>query len=400
MNSNSKKDRSIIWILGAIILGVIFALIFGEKMSVVAPIGNIFISLIKMCCVPLVMCSIALSVAKMDDMRKMGRIGGKMLTFYILTGFLAGVIGISIGFITDLGSGIVSAAAEEVTAESFSFLTVIENMVPSNVFSSMANFDMLPCIIFSIFFGIGLSMIGEMAHPVMDVMDGILQAIYKIIGIVMKVAPIGIFALISSGIGSNGAEILSALGMLIVLTGIGCFILFIIYAITTHISNKIPYSRIIPAYGKIAVTAFSTRSSAATLPLTMKTAIHELDCDEEISNFVLPIGCTMNMNGLICEFALIAVLAGNFYGSPLTVGQCIVAILVSTISGIGMPGIPQGGSIFYVVLFSAIGLPNGSLIAMLLGVEALLDMIATTANVCGDIAVASIVTASERKYRN
>lgn len=398
MKKDTKKDYSIFWILGAIVLGAVFALIFGEKMSVVAPIGNIFIKLIKMCCVPLVMCSITLSVAKMDDMRKMGRIGGKMLAFYILTGFIAGVIGIVIGFVTNLGQGITPAAAEEVTAESFSFLAVLENMVPDNVFSSMANFEMLPCIIFSIFFGVGLSMIGEKAKVVMDFMDGVLEAIYKVIGIVMKIAPIGIFALISSGIGTNGAEILSALGMLIVLTGVGCFILIFLYAIVTHGASKIPYNKIIPAYGKIAVTAFSTRSSAATLPLTMKTAVDDLGCDEEVSNFVLPIGCTMNMNGLICEFALIAVLAGNFYGSPLTIGQCIIAILIATISGIGMPGIPQGGSIFYVVLFSAIGLPNGSLIAMLLGVEALLDMIATSANVCGDMAVASIVTSSERKH--
>ncbi len=399
MSKKTKQVNPMAWVFLAIVLGIASALIWGEKMSFLAPIGNIFINLIKMCCVPLVMCSIMKAVANMNDMRKLGRIGGKMLGLYVAFGAVSGILGLILAFATNLGSGITPSNAEEVEAQSFSVLEVIVNMVPSNVFSAMSNFELLPCIVFSIFFGIALTMIGKKAEPVLEVLDGALEAIYKIIEMVMKISPIGIFALLAAGIGSSGKEVLSTLGVLIILVGIGCGLLLVIYAIVTKVSSGVPMKKIIMAYIRVAATAFSTRSSSATLPLTMTTATEDLNCDKEVASFTLPVGCTINMNGFICELCLIAVLAGNFYGSPLSLGQCLIAVVISTLSGIGMPGIPNGGAVFYVVLFGALGLPNGALIAMLLGVESLMDMICTMANVCGDMAAASVISASEGRGR-
>lgn len=395
MSEKRNKVNPMAWVFLAIVLGIASALIWGEKMSFLAPAGNIFINLIKMCCVPLVMCSIMKAVANMNDMRKLGRIGGKMLGLYIVFGAVSGILGLILAFMTNLGSGIAPSNAEEVEAQSFSVLEVIVNMVPSNVFSAMSNFELLPCIVFSIFFGIALTMIGKKAEPVLSVLDGVLEAIYKIIEMVMKISPIGIFALLASGIGASGKEVLSTLGFLIVLVGGGCGLLLIIYVVVTKVSSGVSMKKIIMAYVRVAATAFSTRSSSATLPLTMKMATEDLNCDKEVASFTLPVGCTINMNGFICELCLIAVLAGNFYGSPLGLGQCLIAVVISTLSGIGMPGIPNGGAVFYVVLFGALGLPNGALIAMLLGVESLMDMICTMANVCGDMAAASVISVSE-----
>lgn len=256
---------------------------------------------------------------------------------------------------------------------------------------------MLPCIVFSIFFGVALVLVGDKAQPVLKFFDSCLEAMNKVVGIIMNVAPIGIFALVAAGVGANGKELISTLGLLAILNIVATVILLVGYVVINRFTTKVPFSKLIPAYGKVAVTAFSTRSSAATLPLTMRTAVEELECDKEISDFMLLIGCTINMHGFICELCLIAVLAGNFYGTPLTLGQCVIAVIIAVLSGVGMPGIPNAGSLFYVMLFSALGLPNGVLIGMLLGVESILDMFATSTNVCGDLACTSIVTASERK---
>lgn len=161
MNEKRNKVNPMAWVFLAIVLGIASALIWGEKMSFLAPVGNIFINLIKMCCVPLVMCSIMKAVANMNDMRKLGRIGGKMLGLYIVFGAVSGILGLILAFMTNLGSGIAPSNAEEVEAQSFSVLEVIVNMVPSNVFSAMSNFELLQCIVFSIFFGIALTMIGK-----------------------------------------------------------------------------------------------------------------------------------------------------------------------------------------------------------------------------------------------
>lgn len=397
MVSEKKKINPFVSTVIAIILALMCALVFGEKMAIIAPIGNMFINLVKMCCVPLMMCSLISTIASMNDMRKLGRIGGKMIFVYIMTCIIAGIIGLVIGFGSNLGAGVVIEEGVEITTDSINILEVIYNVVPDNIFGAMANFDMLGCVIFSVFFGVALAAIGDSGKQVVDLIGNCTKAMYKIIEIIMHAAPIGIFALISSGVGTYGKDILATMGMLIVFEFVAAIILLTFYAVVTHFTSKVSFKVIVPSYLKVAATAFATRSSAATLPLTIETSVKDMDCDQDIANFMLPVGCSINMNGFVCSLVIIAVMAGNCYGSPLSVGQCVTAVFIATLSGIGMPGIPNGGPVFYILLFTALGLPSGALIGMIEGVGSLIDMANTTCNVCGDICATSIVTASERR---
>lgn len=394
-----RKFNLTLWTFIGLGLGIVCGIIGGEKMSFLSPLGNIFVNLIKMVCIPLVMCSMITTVSSMRDMKKMGRISAKMLLSYVGTCVMAGVIALFIAFSVDLGAGItMTGIGETETTEIVSVLDVFLNIVPENIFSAMANFEMLPCLIFSIFFGLALALTGDKGKPAVSFFEACNHACFKVIEIVMYVSPVGIFALVASGIGASGMEILATLGIFVIFQYVAAAIMLIIYALMTHFSTGIPIKKLIPAYLKVTATAFSTRSSAATLPLTIKTSVEDLGCDEEIANFTLPIGCTINMNGFVSNLCMTAVLAGNIFGSPLTIGQCVTAVLIATMSGIGMPGIPNGGMAFQIMLFSALGLPTSSvLLGMIQGVGTLVDMINTTSNVCGDMACASIITASEKK---
>lgn len=392
-----KKLNSTAWMMLALVLGILCGLLFGEKMAVVAPIGTIFLNLIKMIIIPIVMCSIITSTASMGDIKKLGRVGGKTLLLYIGTTALAASIGIVLAYSTRLGEGISLGAGEEVTVASPSLLEMLSNIVPSNIFSAMANFETLPCIVFSIIFGIAMIMVQEKAAPVMAVINACNETLNTMVSLIMKVAPVGIFALVSAGIGQYGVEIFAALGKYLVLCYIGAPLLSVVYIILLKLFGNLPVRKFLSGGFKVFATAFTTRSSAATLPLNIEVATKEFGVPEEIARFTLPIGCTINMNGAAMGFAMKAMLAGFIFGSPLTLSQCITAVAISTLSGVGMPGIPNAALVFNVLLFTTLGFPNGALIGMLASIESLEDMIQTACNVLGDSVCTVLVANSEKK---
>ena len=392
-----KKISLTAWMLIALILGIMCGVIFGESITVIAPIGNIFLNLIKMIIIPIVMCSIIASTASIGDIQKLGRVGGKTLLLYIVTTVMAATIGIILAYSTHLGEGIALETGEEVEVASVSVLEMLLNIVPDNIFEAMVNFETLPCIVFSIIFGIALILIGERGTPVLTIVNSCNDALTAMISIIMKVAPIGIFSLVASGIGQYGVEIFAALGQYLVLCYIGVPLLFGIYMIFLKFFGGLPIRKFITGGFKIFATAFTTRSSAATLPVNIETTTKEFGVPEDIARFTLPIGCTINMNGAAMGFAMKAILAGFIFGSPLTLSQCITAVAISTLSGIGMPGIPNAALVFNVLLFSTLGFPNGALIGMLASIESLEDMIQTAGNTLGDSVCAVLVANSERK---
>lgn len=392
-----KKLNSTVVLLIALFLGIICGLIFGEKMTFIAPIGDIFLNLIKMIVVPIVMCSIITSVANMGDIKKLGRIGGKTLVLYIGTTALAACIGLALAGITHLGEGVTIQAGEEIAVAELSVLGVLKNIVPSNIFAAMANFETLLCIVFSILFGIALVMVKEKAGPVVSVLECCSEALNAMIGIIMKIAPLGIFALVAAGLGQYGIEIFAALGKYIVLCYIGVPLLCIIYIVMLKLFSDLPIKKFLSGGFRVFATAFTTRSSAATLPINIEVATDEFGVPEDIAKFTLPIGCTINMNGAAMGFAMKAILAGYIFGAPLTPSQCVIAVLICTLSGIGMPGIPNASLVFNVLLFSTLGFPNGALIGMLASVESLEDMIQTAGNVLGDSVCTVLVAHSEKK---
>lgn len=394
-----KKMNATVKILIGLILGMIVGIVFGEKATFLQPIGNIFINLIKMLVIPLVMCSIINSVSGMKDLKVMGRVGGKTVLLYVITTMGAGALAIVVGMLFHVGEGLAIVEAAEVSAETPTVLGILLNIVPSNIFAAMANFDTLPCIVFSVLFGVAIVMCGEVGQPVRNVIGSAAEVIYKMVNIIVKIAPLGVFALIAASIGENGPEILSALGLFCVLNYVCGIILLIVFCILAKLFTKIPLGVFIKGLSKVFMTAFSTRSSAATLPVTIKTTVEDLGVDENLARFTLPIGCTINMNGNAVCMALAAVLASYVYGQPLSFGQIAIAIIIATISSIGMPGVPNSGIVFNTMMFSALGFPAGSLIAMIASVESLNDMMSTGLNVSGDVLCAAIVDNSEKKRR-
>ena len=235
------------------------------------------------------------------------------------------------------------------------------------------------------------------AEPVKKVIASANEVLMALIGIVVKAAPIWVFALLASGIGKNGAEVLATLGTFVILSYIGAVILIVLYIIFVKCFSNVSVRDFLKYGSKVFITAFSTRSSSATLPVTISVTTNELQADSTIAKFMLPIGCTINMNGAALGMGLKAILAATVLGMNLTLPQIGVAILISTLAGVGMPGVPNAGMVFNIFLFTSLGLPAGGLIGLLAAVENLNDMVFTGLNCTGDVVCTLMVDKKEKK---
>ena len=413
-----------------IIIGLVLGLIFGVLAAAngwggfttnwIAPFGKIFINLLKLIAVPLVLSSLITGVASLSDLKKLSRIGGKTITIYIVTTTIAVTIGlVSVNLLkpgdtvpedmkVKLQETYKSAASGKLEAadqiKERRPLQPIVDMVPSNFFSSASNNrNMLQVVFVAIIIGIALIQIPKnKARPVLDFMEGINDLVIKLVDNIMLMAPIGVFALIADTITSiagdnlsNVLELLSALGfyMLVVIIGLIIQMVFTYTALLKIFSNmslKKFYQGIAPAQ----LLAFSTSSSAATLPVTMERCEDELGVSEEVSSFVLPLGATINMDGTALYQAVAAVFIAQTLGMDLTLGAQLTIVLTAVLASIGTAAVPGAGIIMLIIILEAIGVPSAG-IALILGVDRILDMMRTVTNVTGDASVAVAVASSE-----
>ena len=413
-----------------IIIGLVLGLIFGVLAAAngwsgfttnwIAPFGKIFINLLKLIAVPLVLSSLITGVASLSDLKKLSRIGGKTITIYIVTTTIAVTIGlVSVNLLkpgdtvpedmkVKLQETYKSAASGKLEAadqiKERRPLQPIVDMVPSNFFSSASNNrNMLQVVFVAIIIGIALIQIPKnKARPVLDFMEGINDLVIKLVDNIMLMAPIGVFALIADTITSvagdnlnNVLELLSALGfyMLAVIIGLIIQMVFTYTAVLKIFSNmslKKFYQGIAPAQ----LLAFSTSSSGATLPVTMERCEDELGVSEEVSSFVLPLGATINMDGTALYQAVAAVFIAQTLGMDLTLGAQLTIVLTAVLASIGTAAVPGAGIIMLIIILEAIGVPSAG-IALILGVDRILDMMRTVTNVTGDASVAVAVASSE-----
>ena len=413
-----------------IIIGLVFGLIFGVLAAAngwsgfttnwIAPFGKIFINLLKLIAVPLVLSSLITGVASLSDLKKLSRIGGKTITIYIVTTAISVTIGlVSVNLLkpgdtvpedmkVKLQETYKSAASGKLEAadqiKERRPLQPIVDMVPSNFFSSASNNrNMLQVVFVALIIGIALIQIPKnKARPVLDFMEGINDLVIKLVDNIMLMAPIGVFALIADTITSiagdnlnNVLELLSALGfyMLVVIIGLTIQMVFTYTAVLKIFSNmslKKFYQGIAPAQ----LLAFSTSSSAATLPVTMERCEDELGVSEEVSSFVLPLGATINMDGTALYQAVAAVFIAQTLGMDLTLGAQLTIVLTAVLASIGTAAVPGAGIIMLIIILEAIGVPSAG-IALILGVDRILDMMRTVTNVTGDASVAVAVASSE-----
>uniref|UniRef100_UPI003AFB8253 Aspartate transporter n=2 Tax=synthetic construct TaxID=32630 RepID=UPI003AFB8253 len=384
-------------ILIGFVLGVIVGLIFGDKAEFIKPLGDIFLRLLKMIVVPLVFSTIVTGIASMGDVKKLGRIGAKTLIYYMITTTLAVTIGLILANIFKPGKGLSLGEIHEVAHPNApSFTETLLNMIPTNPFEAMAEGNMLQIIVFAIFFGIALALMGEKAEPVKKFFDSASEVMFKITDIVMKFAPYGVFALMAWTVGKYGLDVLAPLGKLILTVYLGCIIhILIVYTLLLRFLCKINPLRFFKKIKEAMLVAFSTCSSAATLPVTMRVA-EELGVPESIASFTLPLGATINMDGTALYQGVAAIFVAQAYGVELTLGQQLTIVLTAVLASIGTAGVPGAGLVMLTMVLTSVGLPLEG-IALIAGIDRILDMARTTVNVTGDLVATAIVARTENE---
>jgi proton glutamate symport protein len=390
----------------------------------IKPFGTIFINLLKLIAIPLILVSLISGVSNLSDISKLSRIGGKTLSFYIITTVIAIIIGlVAVNTIkpgnflskekqTELSSKYASDATLKMSdakkLQESGPLQVLVDVVPDNIFgAASSNRNMLQVIFFAILFGIATIMAApEKSIHVKNFFDGANDVILKLVDMIMHFAPYGVFALIGSLIVdvagndvTQALELFSALGVyaFTVLLSLGLMVL-VIYPLAMRLFTPVKYKTFIKGILPAQIMAFSTSSSAATLPVTMECAEKNLGIKEEISSFVLPLGATINMDGTSIHQAVSAVFIAQAFGHDLTIADQLMIVLTATLSSIGAAAVPSAGLITLVIVLGAIGVsPEG--LALIIAVDRPLDMCRTIVNVTGDTVVASIVASTEDGFR-
>ncbi|MFO7825169.1 MAG: dicarboxylate/amino acid:cation symporter [Cyclobacterium sp.] len=414
-----------------IIIGLVLGLLVGlgvVKLGIspdftinyIKPVGTIFINGLKMIAVPLVLASLIVGVSNLGDITKLSRIGGKTILTYIFTTALSVSIGLLIVNIFNPGKSLPTDTRDNLmslydeTADSKSLeaeqlkeqspLQPLVDMVPENVFQAATdNASMLQIVFFAIIVGIALIQIPKSkAEPVIAFFEGLNDVIIKIVGFIMILAPYGVFALMASLIveitGDNpdsALELLLALlkYSLVVLGGLFFMILFV-YPMILKLFTKVKYLDFFKAIRPAQLLAFTTSSSSATLPVTMKQVEEEIGVSEEVSSFVLPLGATINMDGTSLYQGVAAVFIAQALGMELTLSQQLLIVMTATLASIGTAGVPGAGIIMLIIVLESIGVPAAG-IALILAPDRILDMFRTIVNVTGDAMVCTVVASTE-----
>ncbi|MCM3787985.1 dicarboxylate/amino acid:cation symporter [Domibacillus indicus] len=397
-------------IVAALVLGAIVGLLLNLTAPNVfevlntylfVPVGQIFLSLINMLVVPLVFFSIVLGSAGLGDPQKLGRIGAKTIGYFLVTTCIAVIIGLTLAAVIQPGAaGEFDTAGAEFSAEEAPPVSeTLMNIIPKNPINAMAEGNMLQLIVFAVFIGFALTALGEKTKGILSLVNQGNEIMMYLVGLVMRFAPYGTFALIATAIGTQGWNAILAMGsyMLVVLAA-----LFIHSAITyggtvAFLAKKNPlwfFKKFAPAMG----VAFSTSSSNATLPVSMEVAQRDLKVPEPISSFVQPLGATINMDGTAIMQGVATMFIAQAYGIDLTMGELATVVLTAVLASIGTAGVPGVGLIMLAMVLGSVGLPVEG-IGLIIGIDRLLDMTRTAVNITGDAACALYVGETE-KNRN
>lgn len=405
------KTNLLIRILLGLGLGAVAGLIFGTDIGWVSPFGDFFVRLLKMIVMPVVIFTLVVGAASVHP-SQLGRIGGKALCFYLLTSGFAVALGLIFGNIFSPGAGMEladasAAAGKELTTPSF--INTLLNMVPKNPFGAIAGGKILPTIFAALIFGIGLAnirqneddRISKAGETVFMFFEGGAEIMYKVVQWVLEYAPIGVFALIAVVFGKQGATAFGPLASVTI--AVYCALLahmVLVYGGLLAL-NKMSFFQFIVKAKEAILTAFVTRSSGGTLPVTMDVAQKKMGVSRGVYSFTLPLGATINMDGTAIYQGVCAIFVGLAIGLPLTLEQQITVITTAVLASIGTAGVPGAGALMLLMVLESVGLKvePGSAVAaayaMIFGIDALLDMGRTSLNVTGDLAATCIVAQSE-----
>jgi Na+/H+-dicarboxylate symporter len=383
-------------VVGALFAGIALGLIWGPDAETIKWIGDLFVKAIKMLVVPLIFFSLVSGVAALGDLRKLGRVGGRAMILFLITAQIAVWLGMGMGMLFQPGSGLDIANLQRGTipeVQDNSFSAMILSMVPDSPVRAMADVEVLPLIIFSLLVGAGILMARDEAKPVTAVFDAGATVMTKVTMIVMELTPFGVFALMAWVAGTLGVEALTALGQLVVLNYVGCFIIIgIVYSLMIRFVARQSVVGFYRGALDAMVVAFSTASSNAALPVTLRCAQRNLGVSKSVSSFVISLGATINMNGTAMFLGLVTMFGAQFYGVTLDFTDMIMIAITGTLAAIGAAGIPGSGLIMMTLVLTTVGVPLET-IALVAGVNHVMDMMRTCTNVTGDAAVAVTVAA-------
>jgi DAACS family dicarboxylate/amino acid:cation (Na+ or H+) symporter len=377
--------------------------------NIAGPVGQIFLRMLLMTVIPLVFASITLGVAGLGDLRKVGRVGGKTLGYFLFSTALSALLGLTLVNLFEPGAGLAPALREQLMATYRSQaegmqaggttkfgVDMFVNIVPRNPVAAAANMDMLGVIFFAIVFGAALTLIDpEKARPMLRVLEALGEAIVKVIDIAMKLAPYGVFGLIFVVTSRFGWELLLQLGKYVAVVLLGLVLyaavgLSLLVRVFGGLSPRVFWKK---AWTSL-VTAFSTSSSNATLPTNIAVAERELRIPPNIAGFVLPLGATMNMNGTALYEGVTVLFLAQVFGVSLAFDQQAIVVILSVITAVGAAGVPGGSLPLIMVVLATVGVPAEA-IAVILGVDRILDMSRTSLNVTGDLTAAAYVARTE-----
>ncbi|TFJ94358.1 dicarboxylate/amino acid:cation symporter [Lentibacillus salicampi] len=384
-------------IIVAFVLAILAGIIIGPDIAVIAPLGDLFLRLIQFIIIPLIVSTLIAGVASTGNMETLGRIGGKTILYYICTTFIAVTIGLIAGFLFSPGTGVdISSASDAPEAtETDGIISVLLNIIPTNPIESLSSGDILQIIFFSIFVGIGITMVGQKAEPVYRFFDGFAEIMYKITWVIMKLIPIGVFGLLAPIIGEYGLSVLMPLIKLISVVAVACIIhALVTYSIAVKTFAKMNPLKFFKGIAPASLVAFSTQSSSGTLPVTIKCSEDHLSVSQKLSSFILPLGATINMDGTSLYLSVAALFTAQAFGVELSIGQILMIILIGTLGSIGTAGVPGAGLVMLTLVLTTLNLPLEAL-ALIAGVDRFMDMFRTAVNITGDASGAVVINASE-----
>ena len=402
-----KKKLSLIAKIG---IGFIIGLILGFVIGPLAPnspfvakvilpvlqlIGNIFLSLLKMLIVPLVFSSLVMGASSIGDPKVLGRIGVKTIAFYLGTTIVAIVIGLLLGNIIPPGVGMAIEGAKAVAKEPQTIFDVILNIFPANPLKALVEGIMLQVIVFALFLGVAATLIGERGKAFLEFNSSLAEVMFKITAIVMKTAPLGIFALIAVTAAKYGPAVLAPFAKVIFAIYLGCILqMLLVYSgLIAGIVHKSPMW-FFSGVREAMLAAFVTRTSAGVLPISMDNVQNKLGVSENVSSFVLPLGATINMDGTAIYEGVCALFIAQAFGIDLSLGAQLGILMTATLASIGTAGVPGAGLIMLSMVLLSAGLPIEGM-ALVAGIDAVLDMARTCVNVTGDMCVSAVIAKTE-----
>jgi len=402
MNKNAKK-LSLTWqITIGLVLGIILGLLLQNHadiaVSYIKPIGTVYLNLIKMVVVPVVLLSIMQGIISLQDIRRVGSIGIKTVVYYTLTTALAVTVGLIFANVLNVGAGYILPVGELTyqASEAPSFIDTLVNIFPSNAFAPLVSATMLQVIVIAVFFGFGVILAGEKGKLAADIIDSFAEVSFRVMNLIIGMSSIGVFALITPVVASNGPAVLLPLLKVVLVAYTGYIVhILIVYSASVKVIGGMSPIRFFREMSRSMLFAFSRASSVGVLPFNLE-ATGKLGVRREISSFVLPLGATINMDGTAIYQGVCAIFIAQIFGIELIFAQQISIILTATLASIGTAGVPGSGMIMLAMVLQSVGLPLEG-IALVAGIDRILDMGRTVVNITGDASCAVCVNAMEER---